>query len=153
MSIEFVARKTAQAQGDVEGPREEVRREDDRREEVRREDESPGEEKRPEDETGPREDVIGKEEVATSTTRGDELDRMPVEDRLLTTMLLVGAGALLGSSPRRVDCSLLPPRVPDGSLLSRTYPNRPFEEEPQSSKPKPGHFSSQEPVDTVLAGA
>jgi hypothetical protein len=43
-------------------------------------------------------------------------------------------------------------KVPDGSLKSATYPNKPLARDPQRSCGYPGHGSLQESVGTVLAG-
>lgn len=83
------------------------------------------EDERPKDEKGPKEDGKGPrvvevrkvDEVATRIGGGDEVGGIPVEDRLLTTML--EPGTLLGSVLELLlDCALLvPPAVPDGPLL------------------------------------
>ncbi len=47
---------------------------------------------------------------------------------------------------------LAAPKVPEGARFRRMYPKSPLEVEPHDSKPKPGHFSSQSPIEVVSAG-
>lgn len=90
-------------------------------------------------------------DTGTRETRiaGEKLEKGAPEGSLLTTCSLLIA-ALVAVLPGLE----LPdaPIVPDGSLLSCTYPNNPSERDPQLSGGNPGQGSLQESVDTVLAG-
>ncbi|MCJ1362057.1 hypothetical protein MMC16_001159 [Acarospora aff. strigata] len=101
------------------------RKEEDSEEEVdegprgagRREDERLREEKGPKEVEDPTADVTGEDDVAARIGGGEELGETLVEDRLLTTMLVVGllSSSLLGLL---LDAVLLaPPAVPEGLLL------------------------------------
>lgn len=79
----------------------------------------------------------------------ERLEKGAPEDSLLTTCSLVTA-ALVAVIPSV--WLLDAPKVPDGSLMSGTYPNNPLEREPQLSSGNPGQWSLQESVETVLDG-
>ncbi len=76
----------------------------------------------------------------------DKLEKGALEDWLLTTCSLATAAfvAVFGVPGAA--------KVPDGSLVSATYPNKPLARDPQRSCGYPGHGSLQESVGTVLAG-
>ena len=80
---------------------------------------------------------------------GERLEKGAPEDSLLTTCSLVFAASVaVMPSVRLVVAS----KVPEGSLISGTYPNNPSERDPQFSSGNPGHFSLQESVETGLDG-
>lgn len=80
---------------------------------------------------------------------GERLEKGDPEDSLLTACSLVTAISVTGI----LSVWLLDgPAVPEGSLMSGTYPYNPSARDPQCSGGNPGHCSLQESVDTVLAG-
>lgn len=80
---------------------------------------------------------------------GERLEKGAPEDSLLTTCSLVTAASVaVLSSVRLLDG----PKVPEGSLISGTYPYNPSERDPQCSSGNPGQCSLQESVETVLGG-
>lgn len=80
---------------------------------------------------------------------GEKLGKGAPEDSLLTPCSLVTAASVaVMPSVGLLDA----PAVPEGSLISGTYPNSPPERDPQCSSGNPGQCSLQESVETVLAG-
>lgn len=80
---------------------------------------------------------------------GERLEKGAPEESLLTTCSLVTA---LSVAVTPSVWLLDGPKVPEGSLLSGTYPYNPSARDPQCSSGNPGQCSLQESVETVLAG-